>query len=72
MWIYKSNGIAISNENEIWWLYKIGGHHYITKNVPDDKVLIMINKFGLDTYDLERHICLNKKIIFVHLFKRFI
>ena len=50
---YETNGIAISDENEIWWLETIGGHHFIAKKVPDDKVVIMPNRFGLDTFDLE-------------------
>ena len=50
---YESNGIAISDENEIWWLETIGGHHFIAKKVPDNKVVIMPNRFGLDTFDLE-------------------
>ena len=61
---YESNGIAISDENEVWWLETIGGHHFIAKKVPDDKVVIMPNRFGLDTFDLEdafgkqeNHIC---------------
>ncbi|MBP5342313.1 C69 family dipeptidase [bacterium] len=48
---YEANGLAISDENEIWWLETIGGHHWIAKRVPDDRVVIMPNQFGLDEFD---------------------
>ena len=48
---YESNGIAFSDENEIWWLETIGGHHWIARRVPDDRVVIMPNQFGLDNFD---------------------
>lgn len=50
---YEANGMAFSDENEIWWLETIGGHHWIAKRVPDDRVVIMPNQFGLDTFDFE-------------------
>lgn len=50
---YESNGIAFSDENEIWWLETIGGHHYIAARVPDDHYVIMPNQFGLDHFDFE-------------------
>ena len=33
---YESNGIAFADTEEIWWLETIGGHHWITRRVPDD------------------------------------
>lgn len=50
---YESNGIAFSDENEIWWLESIGGHHWIAKRVPDDSYVVMPNQFGLDNFDFE-------------------
>ena len=32
---YEMNGIAFQDQNEIWWLETIGGHHWIAKKVPD-------------------------------------
>lgn len=48
---YESNGIAFSDENEIWWLETIGGHHFIARRVKDNEYVIMPNQFGLDTFD---------------------
>ncbi|MCF0116039.1 MAG: C69 family dipeptidase, partial [Erysipelotrichaceae bacterium] len=50
---YEANGMAFNDENEIWWLETIGGHHWIAKRVPDDSYVIMPNQFGLDNFDLE-------------------
>ena len=61
---YEPNGIAFSDENEIWWLETIGGHHYIAKRVKDEEYVVMPNQFGIDSFDLEdafggqkEHIC---------------
>ena len=37
---YESNGIAISDVNEIWWLESIGGHHWMARRVPDDAYVV--------------------------------
>ena len=49
---YESNGIAFNDENEIWWMETIGGHHWMAKRVPDEAVVVMPNQFGLDSFDL--------------------
>lgn len=49
---YEANGIAFADKDEIWWLETIGGHHWIARRIPDDRVVIMPNQFGLDTFDL--------------------
>ena len=61
---YESNGIAFNDENEIWWMETIGGHHWMAKRVPDDAVVVMPNQFGMDSFDLddalgkrEKHLC---------------
>lgn len=50
---YESNGIAFSDENEIWWMETIGGHHWIAVRVPDDRYVIMPNQFGIDHFDFD-------------------
>ncbi|MBP5250668.1 MAG: C69 family dipeptidase, partial [Lachnospiraceae bacterium] len=49
---YEPNGIAFSDNNEIWWLETIGGHHWIAARVRDEEYVIMPNQFGLDRFDL--------------------
>ena len=50
---YESNGIAFNDENEVWWMETIGGHHWIAKKIPEDRVVINPNQFGMDSFDLE-------------------
>ncbi len=50
---YESNGIAFNDENEVWWMETIGGHHWMARRVPDDMVVINPNQFGMDAFDLE-------------------
>ena len=45
------NGIAFSDEKDIWWMETIGGHHWIARRVPEDRVVIMPNQFGMDEFD---------------------
>ena len=47
---YESNGVAFNDENEVWWMETIGGHHWMAKRVPDDRVVIMPNQFGMDSF----------------------
>ena len=61
---YESNGIAFNDENEVWWLETIGGHHWIARKIPEDRVVINPNQFGTDSFDLddafgkqESHLC---------------
>lgn len=50
---YESNGIAFQDENEIWWLETIGGHHWMARRVPDDSYVVMPNQLGIDQFDFE-------------------
>ena len=50
---YESNGIAFNDENEIWWLESIGGHHWMARRVKDDEYVIMPNQFGMDKFDFD-------------------
>lgn len=50
---YEKNGIAFHDEDEIWWLETVGGHHWIARRVPDDAYVVMPNQLGIDFFDLE-------------------
>jgi len=50
---YERNGLAFNDENEVWWFESIGGHHWIARRVPDDRIVIMPNQFGLDNFSFE-------------------
>lgn len=46
------NGIGFQDQEEIWWMETIGGHHWIAKRVPDDRYVVMPNQQGIDSFDL--------------------
>ncbi len=50
---YEMNGIAFQDEDEIWWLETIGGHHWMAKKVPDDCYAVIPNQLGIDYFDLD-------------------
>lgn len=61
---YEMNGIAFQDQEEIWWLETLGGHHWMAKRVPDEAYVIMPNQLGIDSFDFqdaygkkEGHLC---------------
>ena len=50
---YEMNGIAFSDETDIWWLETVGGHHWIARRVPEDHYVTMPNQLGIDSFDLD-------------------
>ncbi len=50
---YESNGVAFNDENEVWWMETIGGHHWMARRVPDEACVIAPNQFGMDSFDLD-------------------
>ena len=50
---YEMNGVAFQDENEIWWLETIGGHHWMARRVPDNSYVIMPNQLGIDKFDFD-------------------
>lgn len=69
---YESNGIAFNDCDEVWWLETIGGHHWMARKVPDDRVVINPNQFGMDAFDFrdafgkkENHLCSDDLLEFI-------
>ncbi len=50
---YESNGIIISDVDEIWYVETIGGHHWMARRVPDDCYAAIPNQLGIDSLDLD-------------------
>ncbi len=50
---YEKSGIAFNDENEVWLMETIGGHHWMARRVPDDAVAILPNQQGIDAFDFE-------------------
>lgn len=69
---YEMNGMGFQDDQEIWWLETIGGHHFIAKRVPDEVYVVMPNQQGIDYFDLadafgpkENHICSEDLLEFI-------
>ena len=70
---YECNGVAFNDENEVWWLETVGGHHWLAKRVPDDRCIIAPNQFAMDDFDLDdalgaqqAHLCSEDLLTFIH------
>lgn len=48
---YEMNGIGFADQDEVWWLETIGGHHWIARRVPDDAYAVIANQFSIDFFD---------------------
>lgn len=50
---YESNGVAFSDQNEVWYFESIGGHHWAAKKVPDDCYVAAPNWFSITDFDFQ-------------------
>lgn len=50
---YEMNGVAFSDEKDIWYIETVGGHHWIARRVPDDSFVAQPNRLGIDHFDLK-------------------
>lgn len=48
---YEPNGIAFSDNQEVWWLETIGGHHWAAVRIPDDAYVVAPNRMNIDQFD---------------------
>ncbi|MCK8607102.1 C69 family dipeptidase [Apilactobacillus ozensis] len=47
----ESNGIAFSDNQEIWYLETAGGHHWVAQRIPDDAYAIAPNQVNIQQID---------------------
>lgn len=50
---YETNGIAFSDNQEVWWLETIGGHHWAAERIPDDAYVVAPNRMNIDDFDFD-------------------
>ncbi len=50
---YEPNGIAFSDQNDVYWLETIGGHHWAAVRIPDDSYVVAPNRMNIDIFDFE-------------------
>lgn len=50
---YEPNGIAFADQDEVWWLETIGGHHWAAVRIPDDAYVVAANRMSIDAFDFD-------------------
>jgi len=50
---YESNGIAFSDQDEVWYMETIGGHHWAAIRIPDDAYVVAPNRLNIDHFDFD-------------------
>lgn len=48
---YEANAIAFSDQDEVWYLETIGGHHWAAVRIPDDAYVIAPNRLNIREFD---------------------
>ncbi|MGM9907138.1 C69 family dipeptidase [Limosilactobacillus sp.] len=48
---YESNAISFGDQNEVWYLETIGGHHWAAVRIPDDAFVIAPNRLNIADFD---------------------
>lgn len=48
---YEANAISFSDQNEVWYMETIGGHHWAAVKIPDDAYVIAPNRFNITKFD---------------------
>src|SRR5699024_2750488 len=44
---YEANGMAFGDQEEVWYLETIGGHHWAAVKIPDDAYVIAPNRLNI-------------------------
>lgn len=50
---YEANAIAFSDNNEVWYMETIGGHHWAAVKIPDNAYVIAPNRFNITNFDFD-------------------
>lgn len=47
----EANGIVFSDNNDIWYMETLSGHHWVATRVPDDSYAIIANTISIQNFD---------------------
>lgn len=50
---YETNGIAFSDQEDVWYFETIAGHHWSAIRIPDDAYVVAPNRMNIDTFDFD-------------------
>lgn len=48
---YEANAVAFSDQDEVWYVETIGGHHWAAIRIPDDAYVIAPNRLNISDFD---------------------
>lgn len=48
---YEPNAISFGDQDEVWYMETIGGHHWAAVRIPDDAYVIAPNRFNITDFD---------------------
>lgn len=46
------NGIGFSDQNDVWWMEIVSGHHWVAQRIPDNKYAVIANQTAIRDVDL--------------------
>lgn len=55
---YEANAISFGDQNEVWYMETIGGHHWAAVRIPDDAYVVAPNRFNITDFDFDSASCL--------------
>lgn len=47
---YEMNGMGFADQNEVWYLETVGGHHWMARRIPDDAYVVCPNRLNIDEF----------------------
>lgn len=50
---YEMNGIGFADNDDVWWLETVGGHHWLARRLPEECYAVIANQFSLDDFDFD-------------------
>ncbi|MEE5987580.1 C69 family dipeptidase [Ligilactobacillus equi] len=57
---YEMNGSAFADQDEVWYIESIGGHHWAARRIPDDAYVVAPNRLNIDEFhfdDPDNYMC---------------
>jgi len=48
------NGVGFSDQNEVWWMDIVSGHHWVAKRIPDNCYAVVANQMAIRNVDFTK------------------
>jgi dipeptidase len=47
----ETNGVAFSDQNDVWYMEIVSGHHWVAMRIPDDRYAVVANQMAIRNVD---------------------